>query len=343
MAIDSEGSLVDAHGQIRHFSRTAFVRLASAYNRCFVCGNPEVGSEFTDEHVIPSWLLRRLNLHSRHITLPNAHGLMYGRYTLKCCERCNRLLGARVETPVSQLFGSDPASTAARILGSPTLTYQWLCLLFIKLHLKDREIRIDPDQRSQGRHIGELYNWDGLHHIHSVARSAQSEADIEETVLGTTLVVPAREDLEPFDFGSLSGFSTIYVRIGPVGLVSVLNDCGLVGPLVRDYLSRISGPLSAIQLREVAARLAYGNRLLLRRPAFWSELDAETRLSIKARPPPSVELDEVDKQELGRLIASACAPLLLNSQTPDPHEKIRQLERGEIQFLYHDDGSFIEE
>jgi hypothetical protein len=37
----------------------------------------------------------------------------------------------------------------------------------------------------------------------------------------------------------------------------------------------------------------------------------------------------------------ACGPLLRKSHTPDIEHKIVQLGRGEIQFLYHDDGSLI--
>jgi hypothetical protein len=40
-------------------------------------------------------------------------------------------------------------------------------------------------------------------------------------------------------------------------------------------------------------------------------------------------------------MAHACGPLLLNSATLDAKEKLRQLEKGEIQFLYRDDDSFI--
>lgn len=84
---------------------------------------------------------------------------------------------------------------------------------------------------------------------------------------------------EPFDIGTLSSYSTIVARVGSIGVVSVLNDRAYVGSMVRQYLSRISGPLSAIQLREIAARMAYGNTLLKSRPQFWTEWKHQKRLT----------------------------------------------------------------
>lgn len=344
MAIDPEGSLTGPAGEIRHFSRRAFVKLASDTSRCFICGISAADCQFNDEHVIPDWLLRRFCLHSRRITLPNGHQLMYGRYTLRCCQSCNSLLGRNIETPISQLFVEEFHATVENLrANSPTLLYQWLCLLFIKLHLKDREIRVEPDVRKESVQISEIYDWDELHHIHSVARAAQSSAKIDDSVPGTTFVFEMKQELEEFDLGSLSDYSTVLIRIGSVGIVSVLNDCGFVGPMVSEYLSHISGPMSAIQLREVAARLAYGNKLLTNRPAFWSELEREGILTIWSRLPASGEHGEVDKTELGHLIAFSCGSLLMSSNTPEPEEKILQLQRGEIQFLYRDDGSFIQD
>lgn len=344
MTIDPDGSLVDARGRVRHFGRPAFEKLAGDLDRCFVCGVDRAVVDFNDEHVVPDWLLRRFDLHSRRIILPNGQQQLYGRYTLRCCTPCNTLLGARLETPVSQLFTDDTFSTVKNLRAAdPTLIYGWLCLVFIKLHLKDREFRADPDRRNPSPQIGDIYDWDGLHHIHSVARIPHSEARVDSAVPGTTYFFEMAEEPESFDFGSLSDYSTLTLRIGDLGIAAVLNDCGNVGTIVHEYLSHISGPISSIQLREIAARLAYGNTLLVSRPNFWSELERGETLTIRSSPPSSRETHDVDVAELGQLIGFSCAPLLRNSSTPNVEAKIDQLVRGEIQFLYHDDGSFISE
>jgi len=344
MAIDQEGSLIDDHGRARHFGRPAFEKLAEDINRCFICGVDRTVVGFNDEHIIPDWLLRRFGLHSKRVTLPNGQQQLYGRYTLRCCKSCNNLLGARLETPVSKLFSDDIFSTIENLKAADsTLLYSWLCLVFIKLHLKDREIRTDPDRRNPSPQIGDMYDWDSLHHIHSVARSSYSEASVDPSVPGTIYVFEMTDESMRFDFGSLYYYSTFMLRIGNLGIAAVLNDCGCVGTLVQDYLSHISGPISSIQLREIAARLAYGNTLLVSRPNFWSELEQGGTLTIRSSPPRSHEIYDFDRVELGQLIAYSCAPMLRNSKTPNVEKKIELLARGEIQFLYHDDGSFISE
>ncbi len=341
MPINDEGSLVDPDGQVRHFSQAAFAELAVDSHRCFACGVHSSQREFNFEHVIPDWVLRRFALHSQRITLPNGLEYMYGRYTLRCCKDCNSRLAADIETPISRMLAGSFEDVRDKLRDSdPSLLYRWLCLLFIKCHLKDREIRINPDRRVESATLGEMYDWEGLHHIHSVARATHSRAAIDDAVLGTTLLFSMQESREPFDFGDLSDYSTISIRVGSVGIAFVLNDCRAVEALVTEYFAGVTGPLSGVQLREIAARLAYGNTLLARRPKFWSELH-EGDLRIRALPANPWPISDVDRAALGRILAGACGPLLKNSQTPDIERKMEQLSRGEIQFLYHDDGSFI--
>src|SRR4051812_28500459 len=132
MAIDPDGSLLDAHGRIRHFGRRAFEKLAADLERCFVCGTDRSEVSFNDEHVVPDWILRRFDLHSRMIGLPNGQQQLYGRYTLRCCTVCNGLLGARLETPISQMLEDDIFATVSNLRTADlTVLYSWLCLLFI--------------------------------------------------------------------------------------------------------------------------------------------------------------------------------------------------------------------
>jgi hypothetical protein len=341
MPLDHDNSLVDLDGSIRHFSTKAFAKLAADPNRCFVCGKPSSMQVFNNEHIIPDWVLRRFSMHSRVIFMPNGCQYMYGRYKLRCCADCNSILGSGLETPVSKLLSGSFEEVKVKLQDSDlALLYRWMCLLFIKSHLKDREIRIDPDTSKKSESVGQLYDWEGLHHIHAVARSIQSRASIDTSVVGTTLIFGMRESKEAFDFFDISDHSTICIRLGLIGIASVLNDCGGVSHLVNEYFSRISGPLSSIQLREVAARLAYGNTLLGNRPHFWSELD-RGNLTIRSQPANPWPMSPINRVELGEILVAACAPLLRKSQTPEIEEKIFRLAKVEVQFLYNDDGSFI--
>jgi hypothetical protein len=342
MVIDEEKSIRSPRGLVRHFSRRAFARLAGDLERCFMCGVAKSAAVvFNDEHVVPDWVLRRFHLQSRRITIFGGHQIMYSKYKLRCCQGCNTLLGKKIEEPISALFVDDANMSQRNLFANRTLLYQWLCLLFIKMHLKDREYRIHRDLRKDTGTIGKLYDWEGLHHIHSVARSAQSRGYVRREVLGTIIAFKMKPSNDPFDIGTISGDSTIVLRIGSLGIVAVLNDCCGVTGLIRAYLSRISGPLSAIQLREVAARAAYGNHLLKSRPIFWSEFKAQKRLTLHSAVPERMQVGRVNRKSLGRRLAFACGPLLLRSHTPDKYAMFERLQRAEVQFLYHDDGTFI--
>jgi hypothetical protein len=108
-------------------------------------------------------------------------------------------------------------------------------------------------------------------------------------------------------------------------------------------LARIQGrPLSPIQLREVAARLAYGNTLLANRPVFSTERDGDSRISIRSQPPAPGPLADLDRTELGGLIAYSCGQLL-DPKRQETEEVLRRVRKGEAQFLFHDDGTFIQD
>ena len=88
-----DGSIIDRNGRVVYFSTQRFVRDICEGNCCFVCGAHPDEKQFNDEHILPQWLLRRFNLHSRMLVLPNDGDLSYGRLTVPCCAECNTLMG----------------------------------------------------------------------------------------------------------------------------------------------------------------------------------------------------------------------------------------------------------
>jgi hypothetical protein len=288
-------------------------------------------------------VLRRFKLHGQKVTLPNLSTFTYGQYKLRCCETCNSLLGKEVEVPVAKLFNGHLDGLASG-LSAPNncLLYQWLCLLFIKTHLKDRDLRTDRDPRNQSPLISDLYEWEGLHHIHTVARAAQSKSVIDPTVQGTILIFEMGSDSELFDYEDVYDHSTIFIRIGNAGVVAVLNDGGAAGYGLAGFLSGITGPLSNIQLREIAARAAYGNELLLSRPTFLTEFHHGADLFMKAALPDVLRFGKVDPAALGALLKHFCEPRIRRSSTSNKEEVIARLGRAQATFIYDDDGAFMD-
>ena len=56
-------------GQIKLFSIKDFVSIICLENNCFICGASHSDKTFNEEHVLPNWILRKFNLHSKKITL----------------------------------------------------------------------------------------------------------------------------------------------------------------------------------------------------------------------------------------------------------------------------------
>jgi hypothetical protein len=161
---------------------------------CFVCGAKPGSKRFTEEHVIPDWVLRDRALHSGKIVLPNQAALMYGRYVVPCCQECNEQMAAVFEVPLSAAFAKRYEGVAELMrTGQGTLIWLWLALIFVKLHLKHRDLRWHLDRRLGNVKMSEAYDWTQLHHIHCVVRSFYTGAAIDPKVYGSLLVWPASD------------------------------------------------------------------------------------------------------------------------------------------------------
>lgn len=179
-----------------------------------------------------------------------------------------------------------------------------------------------PDDR-----IADLYDWQSLHHVHCVARSFIAGARIATGVFGSMILLPGKPGAgeHGFDYGDDYAGRSILLKLGDIALIAVLNDSGASANFLRDIsitadkqplLSKITGPLSRIQLREIMIHFAYTNIRLDRRPEFSTEIDRETELcTLEADIPAEFELREGDTSFYGRLLFSACQNALQSCQS----------------------------
>jgi hypothetical protein len=144
----SDDTVTDQDGKVMYFGLERFVRDICLGVCCFVCGAKPGEVTFNDEHVIPKWLLRKYNLFARKINLANGTTLPYDRYTVPCCEACNTLMGRVIEEPMRQIIdgGFDAVDAYCERHGSLKF-YVWMGLIFLKIHLKDRQLRAHLDMR----------------------------------------------------------------------------------------------------------------------------------------------------------------------------------------------------
>jgi hypothetical protein len=349
--------VIDPSGKVLFFSTQRFVENIAGKDVCFICGASPNSVTFNQEHVIPDWILTEYNLHSRRITLPNESPLRYGQFTVPCCADCNAQMGDVFEKPISQLMKRGFSEVTAHLVqGGIEQIFQWLSLIYLKTHLKDRHLRFHLDRRKDDMTLADMYDWRDLHHIHCVARAFFTGAKIAPEALGSIFVFPAR-NIEPdvnFDYADSYEGRTILLRLGEIAFIAVLNDSCAVWSLMQDDIRRIAGPLSSIQLRELMARMAYTNMRLRYRPQQYSAFEAlyshpdlpSTLMSrgayaISAHLP-ELESLEINTEELGKLLGfyvRSAAGAHFGKEKCE--QLVTQLEDGLHSLIFGTEGEFL--
>ncbi|ESQ92528.1 hypothetical protein [Asticcacaulis benevestitus] len=340
-----DGSVVDDEGRIIHFSLERFITDIATGNCCFICGARPDDKPFNDEHVFPEWLQRRYGLFHKQFTLPNGVGIRYDRYTVPCCVECNDLMGRVVETPMSNVVRGGADQIREFIVGGDALkVFVWMGLIFLKVHLKDRAHRVHLNRQLGDARIGDDYSWEDLHHIHSVVRCFYTGVGIDETAVGSMLIMPVNpeQDDEPFDFVDLSFAQATMLRLGDVAIYAVMNDSGGATNLFYPTLERITGPLSELQAREIVVELALMNLYMRDRPTFSFLCHTEHERGQLVGVRPRLWLDRREMAIRGQLLERAFGAILppLNGYTED--EARAQMADGRLSFLFGNDGQFIE-
>lgn len=340
-------SIVGTDGHILLMSCDQFVRTICNGNACFVCGVDPEEADFNDEHIVPRWILRRFGLFEQKITLPTGERRKYGGYRVQCCSKCNALLGDQVETPISQLLLGTYKEVSRRLKEprSEELLFTWLSLLFLKIHLKDGKVPVHKDRRRGSNVIGDAYEWSVLHHIHAVARSTYTGAHLLPGVVGSVCLYEIQTgiDRERYDYVNFTNEHTLAVQVGNIGIVAVLTDAGAARVAWLERLACIDGPLSNLQLREVAAMLAVANANLLDRPVFGTFSAEGQRPAIFCQPP-SGRLGPYDPEEFGHALLFAVQQyvaerLIEVDGVREPSEVATKICSGRVSLLFDEAGS----
>jgi hypothetical protein len=339
-----DGSIRDDQGKLIYFSTERFVRDVVEGDCCFICGTHPDEAPFNEEHVLPNWILKRYILHGREINLPNDSGYKYGRYKIPCCQACNLRMADQFETPISALVDQGyQAFTDYLLQEGPWRVFVWLSLIFLKTHLKDKDLRRHLDPRQGTSVISDAYAWEELHHIHCVARSFYTGCELDASALGSLLILPAKcaDHFEPFDYRDIYDAQALLLRLDDIALFAVLNDSCAAYNVVGTMLQRITGFLSPLQLRDVLAQLVFINLSLKERPTFHTEvMPAEGRCVISAKHSSQVALTDHDPRKLGQIQFECCKDVLAFFQATDDLEAIKQ---GRWSSLFRADGSFCDD
>jgi hypothetical protein len=106
-------------------------------------------------------------------------------------------MGRMIEERISAVVSGGPDSIQNHLVDNGALEFfVWMGLIFLKLHLKNKASRKCLDMRVPSGMISDDYEWDLLHHIHTVVRCFY---------IPTVLVLPCRPEgsCDHFDFCEL--------------------------------------------------------------------------------------------------------------------------------------------
>jgi hypothetical protein len=347
--LTADGSLLD-DDRVVYLSIPRFVEEVCHNGHCFVCGSAPDGAAFEQEHVLPDWLLRKHKLHDVKIGLPGGAGLTYPRYKVPCCAVCNRNMGRLLEEPVSALLSGGFAGLRSRFdPGVGGILYAWLSLIFFKTHYKDLFLKRDLKKPLEGNRIADHYELEELHHIHCMARACYTRPAVDSAAIGSLFILHAASApyYDEFDYVDMHEARTILVRSGDIALIGVLNDANICQRYLGSLLSRVTGSLSPVQLREVFAHASAINIALPNRPTFRSRVSGEGVYEIHADIPENPDVIRFDGEErlgFGKILEFALLPYLnLRSSSHSAEEIRRHIGLGQMTYLFNDDGSFRED
>ncbi|MCU0472972.1 MAG: HNH endonuclease [Bacteroidales bacterium] len=338
-------SVFDSKGKILFFGLSDFIDKIANGSCCFICGATPDQKEFNDEHVIPDWILRKYNLYPRFITLPNGTTFRYGQYTVPCCKECNTELGEFYEKPISNLLCQGYRQICKSLDKNPELYYlifKWLCLIYLKTHLKDKTLKWDRDHRKESFPISDVLYWEEMHHIHCIARSYYTGAEIDGKVYGTFFILPSinGDGIDNFDYGDNLWGKGVLMQLDEFSIVAVLNDSGAGLSLWSDQFSKINGPVTHFQLREIFSIMNYININLKIRPVYQSLFSPNCKYKITVDLPEFAEL--VDKKDeafsVGKILSHYVEPMI---KTKNKAKILHEIEEGKRGYLFDKDGSFV--
>jgi len=344
---DSETIVDVVNEKIIYFGYHDFFDKIVKANNCFICGASPEDKEFNDEHIIPDWILRKFNLYNNSITLPNQTSINYRNYTIPCCKDCNSLLGKTYEGPISSLLNGSYQNLIEKIAANNSiveLLFFWMCLIYVKTHLKDTLLLQSRDTRIKQGMIGDHFDWSDTHHVHCMARAFYTNTKVLDNVYGSILILPAMvsEDVGKFDYMDHAIAKTAMIQMGEICIIAVLNDSCACQSVFGGPLSKISGPLTPFQIREIFAHMMFINLHLVDRPSYHSTIESGGYEIVATLPGKLRLAQEKDwVVPLPELLYQYLAPLFPDDD-PNKNKILEMVRAGKMRYLLNENEEFVD-
>lgn len=334
-----DGTILDLDGNELFLGVERFKSLVKDPHRCFLCGAGKATKQFNDEHVVPAWVQRAYGLINKKIRLSNGTKFNYRSYKISCCVDCNSFLGKTFEGPISRALAEGPDAFLEWYRPELFRVFLWVNLIYLKMHLKDNELRLERHQNAPDTRIGDLYDWTELHHCHAMLRAARLgfSIDVEKTI-GSVFCLRLGEWAiqQPYDYNDHLPTHTVMIRLGEIAFICVLNDsCGTLQGL-EPKLENLPPDLSPLQLLEVLSEFQFISAHLKYRPHYKTEIDPSTgEVIITGQTPKLFDLENLDFSLRGEFMARNIYGSFPGFRIGDlsAEETRRKLLSGDVTFL----------
>jgi hypothetical protein len=340
------GNLVDRKGKIIYYSSESFYNDIIERKCCIICGAAPGSKPFSQEHVIPDWIVKTYGTKASFMVLPNDTSIRNNQYTIPCCKDCNSELGVKLEQPISELLKKSYDEVWEALDKDESLyllLLQWVSLIFFKTHYKDTYLLREKDKRINKGFLADNYNWEPFRSIHAISRIHHSKVITTGNVYGTIIVFPYKNPAgwKQFDYmDNLNSYTTM-IQVGETVIFAVLNDAGATGSCYKTFLSKITGALNPIQCRELFARLRYASANLKGGAQIYPSI---TRKGVKLDQvkPRRIELytGYKEKESLFRLMRFYLEPLMPPGE-PWTQDILNDIENGRAQYILDENGVFV--
>lgn len=183
-----------------------------------------------------------------------------------------------------------------------------------------------------------------MHHIHCVARSLYTGAEIAPGVHGTIIVLPtfSGKDIGEFDYADSMYGKGILLKLGEFAVIAVLDDSCAAANIASNLIKAIRGPLTPFQLRELLAHLAFINFNLAKRPRYYSDFSIPGKYKIQADLPETWEmLDEKDQiGSVGKILRYYVQDMMPEQENKG--QMLKEIEDGRRAYLFDQNGDFVD-
>ncbi len=110
---------------------------------CFVCSS--YMDEPTKEHVIPQWILKKLDMYNQRAKVPNKSMIPFRQLTVPCCQKCNNEELSSIEENTKLVF-TKPLKNLSN--DDDNTIFYWLLKIYLAFAVKSTQLAKDRKEKN---------------------------------------------------------------------------------------------------------------------------------------------------------------------------------------------------